>query len=493
MAKPVYELEEPIPVAKGFLEVTPQAFPKRKLSKETATKFGYGTATYQGKTVQVAPYFDDKGKLVAQHIRLPGHKFAWIGDTKKMRLFGEHLWRDGGRRVIVTEGEVDCLSMSQAQGNQWPVVSIPNGAGTAKTYLARSLEWLERFDEVVLLFDMDEPGRAAAQECAELFSPLKARIAELPLKDANEMLQEGRVKELIDSTWAARPYRPDGILGGEEVWAELTRTDASRSVPSPFPQLDDLTKGFRVGEIATLCAGSGIGKSLVCREIAYKFLTSGEKVGYVALEESVRRTALGLLAVHLSKPLHLDASSVAQADLFDSYQKVIKDRAYFYDHFGSLESENLISKVRFMVKGLGCTFVVLDHLSIVVSGIDNGDERKAIDVTMTGLRSLVQETQAGMILVSHLRRPQGKGHEEGAQVSLADLRGSASIAQLSDTVIGLERNQQDPENKNRTTLRVLKCRHSGLTGEAGVLNYNPDTGRLEEMGEFDAIEVEEIL
>jgi twinkle protein len=125
-------------------------------------------------------------------------------------------------------------------------------------------------------------------------------------------------------------------------------------------------------------------------------------------------------------------------------------------------------------------YVVLDHLSIVVSGLGDGDERRMIDNTMTKLRSLVEETKIGMILISHLKRPEGKGHEDGATTSLAQLRGSASIAQLSDMVIGLERNQQDPENANQTVVRVLKNRFSGETGVATALRYDTETGALNE-------------
>jgi twinkle protein len=102
---------------------------------------------------------------------------------------------------------------------------------------------------------------------------------------------------------------------------------------------------------------------------------------------------------------------------------------------------------------------------------------------MTRLRSLVQELGIGMHLVSHLRRPDGTPHEEGGQVSLADLRGSGSIAQISDIVIGVERNQQGMTDavKNRSRLRVLKNRFSGETGVAGDLTYNAVTGRLTEV------------
>ena len=101
-----------------------------------------------------------------------------------------------------------------------------------------------------------------------------------------------------------------------------------------------------------------------------------------------------------------------------------------------------------------------------------------IDVVMTKLRSFVEETGIGMILISHLRRNSGdQGHEDGAKVSMSQLRGSHSIAQLSDLVIALQRNISSGDN--RSDLVVLKNRFNGQTGPAGQLAYSSETGRLQ--------------
>ena len=129
----------------------------------------------------------------------------------------------------------------------------------------------------------------------------------------------------------------------------------------------------------------------------------------------------------------------------------------------------------------------MDHVSIIVSSLDTDDERRAIDEMMTKLRKLCEETGIVLFLVSHLKRPQGKGHEDGGQVSLSQLRGSASLAQLSDLVIGIERDQQteDESVRNVSTLRVLKNRYSGATGPAGKLKYVAETGRMVPCNDFD--------
>jgi twinkle protein len=142
--------------------------------------------------------------------------------------------------------------------------------------------------------------------------------------------------------------------------------------------------------------------------------------------------------------------------------------------------DQIVARVRFMAKALDCKVIVLDHISILVSAGQFGDERKALDEIMTKLRTLTQDTGIVLFAVSHLKRPEGKGHEEGASTSVSQLRGSASIAQLSDFVIGLERNGQadDETERNTTNIRVLKNRFSGITGPAGAVLYSPDTGRL---------------
>lgn len=466
--------------ASGLISGSYQDLIKRGIREDTCRKFGYQVGEYQGRTVQIAPYYDASGTLIAQKIRTPSKDFSVLGNISSAQLFGANLW-NSGKKIVVTEGEIDALSVSQVQGNKWPVVSVPNGAQGAKKAIQKNLEYLNQFEEVIFMFDQDEPGKKAAAECVELFEPGKAKIASLPLKDANECLQQGKGDAIVHAIWNAKTFRPDGIISGDELWSEIATEETVQSVPYPWQALNDKTVGARRGELVTLTAGSGIGKSAVVREVAHHLLAQGETVGMIMLEENPKRTALGLMGIQLNKPLHLSREGVSEADLKDAFDKTVgSGRLYLYNHFGSSDIDNLVSRVRFLARGCGCNWIVLDHLSIVVSGLGDGDERRLIDNAMTYLRTLVEETGVGMFLVSHLRRPEGdRGHEQGAKTSLSQLRGSHSIAQLSDMVIGLERDQQG-KNPNVTTLRVLKNRFSGETGEAGYLLYDKETGRLSE-------------
>jgi twinkle protein len=157
-------------------------------------------------------------------------------------------------------------------------------------------------------------------------------------------------------------------------------------------------------------------------------------------------------------------------DIYDS--TAANWNLFLFDGFGSYDPDIIYNRIEYLASGLDTRVVFLDHLSILLSGLE-GDERRMIDTTMTRLRSLVERTGIALYLVSHLRRTSSdQNHEEGARVTLGQLRGSASIAQLSDSVIALERNQQDGSGNSPTTVRVLKNRYSGETGIACQLEYD---------------------
>lgn len=467
-----------------FEDLEEVSLTKRCIGKDTCSKFKYFSTVYKGKPCQVACYYDDSGNLVGQKLRFPDKSFAVLGSISN-RLYGSQLWASG-KKIVITEGEIDCLTVSQLQGNKWPVVSIPNGAQAAKKAIETNLEYLENFEEVILMFDMDDPGRKASEECAKILPAGKAYIANLPCKDPNECLSEGKGSEVLHAVWNAKPYRPDGIVSGTDLYEKCVTDidDLKDSVEYPWVALQNKTKGARHGELYVFTSGSGMGKSTILRELEYYFgVHRGELCGIVALEESTRKTGMELMSIHLNKRLILDPEGTDEDERSRAFAETIGNGNFFlYDHFGSLDSSNLLGKLRYMIVSLGCKRIFLDHISIVVSGMDtdeDGGERKAIDKLMTNLRSLVEETGATMFVVSHLKRPEKKGHEEGAQVSLSQLRGSGAIAQLSDMVIGLERNQQG-DNPNVLTLRVLKNRFCGLTGVSGYLEYDPETGRLKD-------------
>ena len=462
----------------------------RKLSKDTCTKFGITQEVDSNGQIakHYYPYHNTKtGEHTATKKRICATKdFPWSGDRSDIGLFGQQACKGRGKYVTITEGELDAAACSQMFDNRWDVCSLRDGSGSASKGIREQLEFLEQYDNIVLCFDNDGAGREAVTAVQDLFSPGKLKVVHLPqgVSDACDALEKGLQKEFTAAWWDARVYRPDGIVAGEDTWDAIVDSRKVMSVPYPWQGLNELTMGIRCPELVTVTSGSGMGKSQIIREIEHHLLHSTEEnIGVIALEESIARTSMGIMSVAANRPLHLETDTEVEA-LRPFWESTLGTGRYFlYDHWGSTGVDNLLARCRYMSKALGCKYLVLDHLSIVVSAQDNGDERKAIDAVMTQLRTLVQELDIGLFLVSHLRRTSGTSHEDGGRVSLSDLRGSQAIAQLSDMVIGLERNQQADcaIERNTTLVRVLKNRYTGETGPACYLHYNRETGRMIEV------------
>jgi len=463
------------------------AIPQRRLSQETCSRFGVTVEYSSTGEIQkhYYPYYNgESGEVCAAKVRDVKTKgFHATGDMSGAGFFGQQQC-SGNKYITITEGELDALSVYEMFNKQYDVVSLRSGASNAAKEIKEQLEWLESYENIVICFDNDKAGDSALEQVKDLFSPNKLRICKLPVKDASDMLMANRVKDFTQAWWNAKVYRPDGIVAGTETWDTLVEKRQVKSIPYPWEGLNHITRGHRPYELVTITSGSGMGKSQFIREIEYDLLRRCEgNIGVLALEEDLARTSLGIMSVAANRPLHLEEDTPVD-QLRPFWEATLgTGRYYLFDHWGSTSADNLLARVRYMAKALDCRYVVLDHLSIVVSSQESGDERKAIDEIMTKLRTLVAETGIGLFLVSHLRRSQGKAHEDGAQISLGELRGSQAIAQLSDIVIGMERDQQNANEdiRNTTTVRVLKNRYTGETGPACYLQYDRSTGRMTEV------------
>lgn len=430
------------------------------------------------------PYTDKNGEVVAYKKRsVHDKKFSTTGNWKEAQMFGQHLFNKGGKYVTVVEGEFDGLAAFQMLGSKFPVLSIRNGAASASADIRAHYKWLDSFENIVVFMDNDDQGRAATEAITQILgSKVKVFKPNNDYKDACDYLTNNDGRLFMDCWWSAERYVPAGIISGSSLKEQVLTLPEESKVRYPFSKLDDLTLGIRDTELVTITAGSGLGKSQFVRELIYSiFNQTTDNIGIMFLEESTDRTARSLMSLELNKPIHIPGTEVTHEELETAYNTMLKDdRIYFYDHFGSNDIDSIVNNVRYFAKALNCKYICLDHVSIVVSAQSNSDERKAIDEIMTKLRMLTQETGICLFLVSHLKRPDGKGFEDGAQVSISALRGSASIAQLSDVVIGLERSSQDPDpiERNTTKVRVLKNRYSGQVGPAGKLLYDLKYGRM---------------
>lgn len=475
--------------ALGLISGELEPLRSRRLDLKTVEKFGYRVGRYRGKAVQIEPWYDAAGTVVAQKLRDRDKNFTILGDPDAaLPLPGMHLWRDGGRMVVITEGYIDMMSVSQAMGLKWPVATLPNGAKSAAKAIAKAADWLEKFERVVLMFDMDEPGREAVKASAGLLTPGKVFIAKLPLKDANEMVKAGRSAEIVSAAWDAQAYRPDGIIrvrdGIEEALAPPRYGYAW-----PWRALTEVTYGIRRSELYGWGAGVGVGKTTLFKQLILStvlpsiiedhsgldVLGAGEprKAGTLLLEENARRKTLNALGgMAVGKRIHVpgvdfDPQTVREAlEALDPY-------LFLYDHFGAKDWEGIKDIIRYMVLGEGVTDVFLDNLTALLAFAD--DDRKELDRIMADLASLVEQHNFTLHYISHLTTPDGKAHEEGGRVLEKQFTGGRSIARWSHNLFALERDKQHPDEP--TILRILKERETGdAQGFRMALAYDRDTG-----------------
>ena len=467
------------PITKIF-----NAMPSRGFTEDTIRRYRVDVpageeATYLAKY----PLFDLEGNHVANKVRLPEKGFFQEGDPTVAGLFGRHAFPPGSAKCItVVEGQDDALAAYQLMGSKYPVVSV-HSASSAEKDCRKDFEYLNSFDTIVFCFDNDEPGRKAAKACAGAGFPLgKVKVLNLRKhKDANDYLLAKEAEAFTKEWWQAPFFKPDGLKLGSDIWSEIIDRKEHFTTLYPFEGLNRLTYGIRLSELVVITADTGVGKTSILKHIEHKLLTDPEVVeknygvGFLHLEEPNGDTALGLLSIHNRTPYHLPDVDRPEGELRKAYEEVLNnDRVVIWDHFGSNSVDAVLDKVRHMA-ALGCKYIVLDHLSIIVSD-QAGDERKQLDEITTKLKTLTMELDLAVIAVIHTNR-QGQ------------IRGTAGVEQLANIVLRLERDKTDANEwrRNVTKVTVEKNRFCGYTGPASYLWYNKDTARLVELEDEEAM------
>lgn len=464
----------------------------RGISKATLEKFTYGVTN--GK--HVTYYYDSEGNICAEKYRNKNKEFSWSGNSKEATMFGQNVWKPSEKiKLVITEGEIDAMSLSEVQGNQYPVISLPNGCSRVKKDVKHNFEYLSKFKEIVLMFDMDKVGQQAALDFQSMFPPKYVKIAKLPLKDANAMLKEGRTKELTQAIWNAEIHVPEEIKSGSKLLKLLDDVSLGEGFdyPSFLPNLTNNIMGLRIGDLTVITAASGAGKTTLMKQLELHFNDTTEfNQGIIHLEEGIRKTVEGIVSIKLKRQLHLEQDANQDYKVREAWEDIVtaqdsegNPRLNVVDSFGCLDTEKLYGMIRFLAQVENCKIIYLDHLSMLVSGMaGDTDERKTIDLIMTTLKSLTQELGIHIFLVSHLNNStNGKAaFEEGTIANVNNLRGSGGIKQLADNVILVTRNQmaETPEERSTVQVSLLKCRETGLTGHCDKIFYDNTTGVFSE-------------
>lgn len=516
-----------------FVEIEYIDFETRRISSATLRHAKCGQAKYTGfigtgtegrmlnaEWVHVFQTFKD-GKLIAQKLKTHDKLIKWIGKAKgEIPLFLQDLWSPNPNMfVTVTEGEDDALSCLQVQGYQFPVVSISKGSGTAKKELEASLKWLLGFKYVILGFDSDSAGSAAADACLSLFEPGKVRVTTWSAegfngKDANDMLKANKAADIKKCLFSAKEIIPKHIVTVSDVLAHLMiRPEFGATYP--WDTMTAWTYGMQPGEINVIVGATGIGKTEFVKDLVFHWLDRGDKVGLFSFEHKPAGSLKRLVGAKIGVKIHLPGE-VWNENLIKAEAEKLEDKIYFYDKAGRVDITDLLNSIRYLVLSRNVRIFVIDNLKAL--GLA-GDYDKA-EYFMNTLKSMAMELQFDVFLLSHvakdkynqtvytttspknpgsyyeqtaestdkaLRKP-GLDWESGRSPTENNVEGSGIITALADYVWGLSRNKVSDDNIEKKTLRVKMLKSGKLAGEHCGNSFNlvyTKEGVLKEKGSID--------
>jgi twinkle protein len=402
-------------------------------------------------------------------VRLLDHKeFYWDGPSIG-GLYATDRFDSGTHKyVTITEGELDALSLWQVL--KTPVVSVQSSS-TAKRDCIADRVFLSGFDRIYLAFDNDTMGREAAASVAKLFDVNKVYLVKFDRhKDANDYLQAGEGEQLRHIWWNARKYQPETIVSTLADFKTILSEKPKTGVLYPFPCLNEKTYGIRTGETVLITAPEGVGKTELMHTIEYQLLKETAHdvgVGAIYLEEPKKRHLQALAGIHLRKPVHLPDCDCTENEVYAAVESLVgqDDRLNLYSHYGSDDPEVLLDTIRWMVSARNCRYILLDLITLVVSGLAGEKERTALDYFSTRSSMMAVELDFAFITVSH-------------QNDEKQTRGSRLIAKNANIRIDISRDllALDSNLRNRTDMVVSKNRFCGRTGFAGSIDYSPITG-----------------
>lgn len=472
--------------------------PKRNLRKASLEWYGIKIALSetdgQSPTVSYFPYYED-GRLLGYKCKLIPHKKMWaLGDMKGHKdLFGwEQALSTGGKVLYITEGEEDAVALYQAlrekqAGGKWAdlqpaVVSLPNGAGGAKKDITANLSKIRHsFKDIVLVFDRDQPGQQAERDVLQIL-PM-ARTVDIPAKDANACIMEGKALALANAClFKSSIPKNTRIITASSLY-ETSREEPAYGLSYPWPSLTKLTRGMRTGETYYLGAGVKLGKTTIRDTLVAHLITEHKmKVFLAGPEETNKKTVKQVLGKAVGRIFH-DPEIPFDFDAYDEATKIIKDDLYLLDLYQHLGWDSLRSDIMVAAQE-GCKAIFIDPITNLTNGVASGEANTALQEIAQELASIALDLDLIIWIFCHLKAPlQGAAHERGGKVLSNQFAGSRAMMRSCHMMVGLEGNK-DPdleiEQRNTRRLVILEDREFGSSGFVNMY-YNTNTGTYTEM------------
>lgn len=415
----------------------------RKLDVDLLAEMGVRATTHE-RLGQVAafPYRRD-GKTYAAKFRAVAKKFMSTAGVSRGLYNEDALSRDRELPVVITEGEIDCLSVMQSGFLR--AVSIPDGwteHGNKIEALVAVSEALVASPFVVVAGDNDKTGESLPKAVANLLVGHDVRYVTWPegCKDANDVLMahgEGVVAQCINA--AKRVDPPGGTISGFSDMPPMSAQRILKVGTDPF----DKVIALEVGEIS-ICTGlPGNGKSTLAVWIADEVSISEKvRVGMVGFETHPYRIRDQLSRSHTHKAwrdLSADQKEALIADL-DRRWRMVHSDPNVDNHLGWLET-----MIRTLVVRDGCKLIVIDPWNELEHLPEPGEKMTDyIGFALKTIRRWAKALECHVMIVAHPAKMRTDGAKPRAPTGY-DIADSAAF--FNKPGLGITIHPDDEDNK----------------------------------------------
>ena len=471
-------------------------WPSRKLKEEYLDYYGVKVGLSEEDGITPTEYYlpiERKGEVTGYKVRLVKEKKMWsIGNATDPDMFGWDKAKDApSPKLFITEGEFDAVALCQAlkDNNTNPdyadiypaVVSLTHGVGSAVRNIGKLLpEIKKRFKQVVLCFDMDEQGRKAVEEVCKLGDMFVA--PDLPEKDANECVIQGKSKALCRAVLTAQKPKNSRLVRATELFEE-SKEPAQWGLSWPWQGLTDLTRGIRFGETIYIAAAEKMGKSEVVNAVgAHLIKEHGLKVLMAKPEEANKKT-IKMVNSKLTGHIYHDPKIEFNEAAYNKGEQYM-DKLYMLNLYQHLGWETL--KQDIVAAGSeGVKAVFIDPITNLTNGMSSTERNDALMGISQELAAMALDLEMVIFIFCHLNKPPSgvTPFDRGGIITTNYFAGSSAMARSCNYAIGLQGNR-DPdlseEERNTRQLVLLADREFGESGSVNLF-WNKKTGLFAEI------------
>lgn len=469
----------------------------RKINSGVTGK--YGVVSFLGSKVEeISRYYPiySEGKLVAYKERKLPKEFRIVGSSRgNIELFGQRLWTNGGKLLIITVGEEDAMASYQItskfskSGKGYSSVSVVNGANATKN-IKSNLEWIEKFDKVIFAVDQEELDLSQAEKWCDLITIGKGHIAKFEGKDASDMLKLGKEEEYMDALRNARKHIGEGTVFSGLSFSSFHEQSAEIDCVS-YPTilgLDDLLPGFVKGKTDILVAPVKTGKTTIVNHFIYELIKQGEKVALFSTEISAKNILKKLMSLHLETNLRTEGSENLKKHA-DSYKELFgsddSDSSLIIDTCESIMTvDDVTRRARQYALGYDVKYIFVDNLTGFYKKLaDEGKELHVANKLALELTNFAKTYEIYTCLVLHTRKKMESANSKyQSDITIDSVYGSGDAVRWCDNVIAITKAEHKDEGQDGfiTQLRVLASRDN-RTGSGNKLQYNPKTTKYEKL------------